>query len=94
MAKAIWNGTILAESHETIIIEGNHYFPPDSVKTDYFQESAQTTICSWKGAANYYDIVVNGDRNPSAAWYYAKPMAAASEIAGYVAFWNGVHIEA
>ncbi|CAN5617636.1 DUF427 domain-containing protein [soil metagenome] len=92
MAEAIWNGTTLAESEETIIVENNHYFPPDTINAEYFQPSDRTTVCSWKGTANYYDVVVNGERNPAAAWYYADPKDAASEITNYVAFWNGVTV--
>ena len=93
MAKAIWNDTVLAESDETIVVENNHYFPPDAVNREFFEASDQTTICSWKGTANYYDVVVEGDRNRAAAWYYANPKDAASEIADYVAFWNGIEVE-
>ena len=93
MARAIWNGAVLAESDETIIIEGNHYFPPDTIKREHFEASERTTVCSWKGTANYYEVVVDGERNPWAAWYYAEPFDAAREITGYIAFWNGVTIQ-
>ena len=91
--KAIWNGEVIAESDETIIVEGNHYFPPDSIRTDYFKESDQKTVCSWKGTASYYDVEVGGERNSDAAWYYPDPKDAAKEISGYIAFWNGVNVE-
>jgi len=93
VVKAIWNGAIIAESQQTEIVEGNHYFPPNSLKPEFFQPSAHTTVCSWKGTANYYDIVVNGQKNPGAAWYYADPKPAAQNIKGYVAFWRGVKVE-
>ncbi len=94
MAKAIWNNTILAESDQTIVIEGNHYFPPNSVNWEYFQKSETHTICPWKGEASYYTIVVNGQANPDAAWYYPSPKEAARQIKDYVAFWRGVRVEA
>ena len=94
MAKATWNGTLLAQSDATVVIEGNHYFPPDSLKKDLFTASAHTTVCSWKGTASYYSLEVNGERNENAAWYYAEPKEAANEIKDYVAFWKGVEVEA
>jgi uncharacterized protein (DUF427 family) len=93
MARAIWEGAVLAESDQTIVIEGNHYFPPDSIHRQFFRPSEHTTHCGWKGTANYYDVEVNGKRNPNAAWYYAQPLEAARQIAGYVAFWKGVRVE-
>ncbi len=90
--KAIWKNTVLAVSDKTRIIEGNHYFPPDSVSKEYFQESETHTICPWKGKAGYYDIIVNGDVNKDAAWYYPEPKEAAKEIKNYVAFWKGVEV--
>lgn len=93
MAKATWHGAVLAESDETIIVENNHYFPPDAIIGEHFEPSDKTTVCSWKGTANYYDVVVNGERNPAAAWYYATPLEAAENIKNYVAFWNGVTVE-
>lgn len=93
MARATWNGAVLAESDETIIVENNHYFPPDTIRREFFEPSEQTTICSWKGTANYYDVVVDGERNPAAAWYYATPFEAAEHIKGYIAFWGGVAVE-
>lgn len=93
MAKAIWNDKLLAESDETIIVEGNHYFPRDSIILEHFQESTTHTVCPWKGVASYYTIVVNGEQNRDAAWHYPDPSNAASEIKGYVAFWRGVIVE-
>lgn len=90
--KVIWMNEALAESDKTIIVEGNHYFPPDSVHLDYFRKSDTKTVCSWKGVASYYDIVVDGSTNKDAAWYYAKPSDAASQIKNYVAFWKGVKV--
>jgi len=90
--KAIWNGTVLAESDKTVVVEGNHYFPPDAIRKEYFRPSATHTFCGWKGQASYYTIEVNGERNPDAAWYYPEPMDAARHIAGYVAFWKGVQV--
>lgn len=94
MAKAVWNGVVLAESNETIIVEGNHYFPPDALHPEYFQSSDTHTTCSWKGEASYYNVQVEGQVNPGAAWYYPTPKDAAKQIAGYVAFWKGVKVEA
>ena len=93
MVRASWNGAILAESNATEVVEGNQYFPPDSVRREYFRPSATHTICPWKGTASYYDVVVNDQVNKDAAWYYPTPLAAAKNIAGYVAFWKGVQVE-
>ena len=93
MAKAIWSGRIIAESDRCEIVEGNQYFPPDAVKRDFLKASATHTTCGWKGVASYYDVVVDGQVNPDAAWYYPDPKPAASNIAGYVAFWKGVKVE-
>ncbi len=93
MAKAIWNGTVIAESDDTIVVEGNHYFPPESVNQDYLARSTAHTVCPWKGLASYYDVAVDGDVNPEAAWYYPTPSQAAEQITGYVAFWRGVRVE-
>ena len=90
--KAIWNETVVAESGHTVVVEGNHYFPPASIKTEYFRKSEAHTTCPWKGEANYYDIVVNGKVNKDAAWYYPDPSDAANEIKGHVAFWRGVQV--
>ena len=93
MAKAIWNGVVLAESDRCEVVEGNYYFPPDAIKTEYFKPSNTHTICSWKGEASYYTIAVNGQENPDAAWYYPTPKERAKNIQGYVAFWLGVKVE-
>lgn len=93
MARATWNGAVLAESDACKIVEGNRYFPPDAVHKDYLRPSDHTTVCSWKGTAGYYDVVVGGQVNKDAAWYYASPSDAAKEISGHVAFWKGVKIE-
>lgn len=93
MPKAIWNGAVLAESGETVVVEGNHYFPPKSINRDYFQPSETHTVCPWKGTASYYDIKANGQVNRNAAWYYPAPSPAAKNIKGYIAFWRGVRVE-
>lgn len=92
--KAMWNGAVLAESDRTVVVEGNHYFPPDSIRTEHFKPSDTHTECGWKGTASYYTIEVNGQRNSDAAWYYPQPKDAAKQIAGYVAFWKGVTVNA
>ena len=91
--KATWNGQVLAESENTIVVEGNHYFPPDSLDREFFRDSDTHTICPWKGLASYLDVVVDGQSNRDAAWYYPEPKEAAKHITGYVAFWKGVSIE-
>ncbi|MCT7964333.1 DUF427 domain-containing protein [Laspinema sp. D1] len=93
MPKAIWNGAILAESDRCEVVEGNQYFPPDSIKSEYFQESNTHTNCPWKGQASYYNIVVEGEVNKDAAWYYPNVKDAAKQIKGYIAFWRGVKVE-
>ena len=90
--KAIWNDTVVAESDKTVVVEGNHYFPPEAIKTNYFQQSSTHTTCPWKGEASYYNVVVDGEANKDAAWYYPEPKPAAKEIANRVAFWKGVTI--
>jgi uncharacterized protein (DUF427 family) len=94
MAKAIWNGAVIAESDQTIVVEGNHYFPPSAVKQEHLRPSATHTTCGWKGEASYYDVVAGGQTNRDAAWYYPSPLPAAKNIAGHVAFWKGVKVEA
>ena len=94
MARAMWHDTVLAESDETVVVEGNQYFPPESVDRAHLQPSSDTSVCPWKGTASYYDVVVDGDVNASAAWYYPSPKDAAAEIKDHVAFWNGVTVEA
>jgi uncharacterized protein (DUF427 family) len=92
MAAATWNGTVIAESDKTVVIEGNHYFPPDSVYKQYLRPSTTTSRCPWKGLANYYSLIVDGKTNEDAAWYYAEPSDAAAAIKGYIAFWKGVDV--
>lgn len=90
--KAIWNGQIIAESDETVVVEGNHYFPPGTIKDEFFKESTKQTGCPWKGTASYYHIEVDGKTNNDAAWHYPEPKEAAKEIKGHVAFWKGVEV--
>lgn len=90
--KAIWNNTIIAESSETIVIEGNHYFPRNTIKSSYFKESATHTVCHWKGEASYFTLLVDGVENVDAAWFYDEPKSMAASIKGYVAFWKGVKV--
>ena len=90
--KAIWNNTVIAESQDTIVIEGNHYFPPQSIHQEYFTSSNTHTFCGWKGEASYYSLSVDGKINADAAWFYPAPKDAAKEIAGYMAFWKGVAV--
>jgi uncharacterized protein (DUF427 family) len=91
--QAVWNGAVLAESDETRIVEGNHYFPSESIDRQYFKENSHHTTCHWKGVASYYDVEVDGQVNRSAAWYYPAPLQAADHIRGYVAFWHGVKVQ-
>ena len=90
--KAIWNGAVLAESDHTVVVEGNHYVPPEALRREFFEPSDSHTVCGWKGTASYYTVVVGGERNPDAAWYYPDPKPEAAEIAGRVAFWKGVTV--
>ena len=90
--KAIWNDTVIAESDDTIVVEGNHYFPPEAIKEKFFKQSQTHTVCGWKGTASYYDVEVNGSTNSDAAWYYPETSDLAKNIKGYVAFWNGVDV--
>ena len=92
MVQARWNGATIAESDATIVIEGNHYFPPDSINRDFLEASTTTTVCPWKGTARYFTISVDGARNPNAAWTYPEPKPKAENIRDYVAFWKGVEI--
>ena len=94
MAKAMWNGKVVAESDKTEVVEGNQYFPPDSVRKEYLQPGDKETVCPWKGTASYYNVVVDGNVNENAAWYYPNPKDAAKRLKDYVAFWNGVEVEA
>ncbi len=93
MAKAIWNGVTLAESDHCEMVEGNVYFPPDAIDRQYFQDSNTHTTCFWKGTASYYTVVVNGQENKDAAWYYPDPKEKAQNIKGHIAFWRGVSVE-
>lgn len=93
MPKAVWKGAVLAESDDTKVVEGNHYFPPQSVRREYLRESDARTVCAWKGTASYYDVVVDDQVNEQAAWYYAQPKEAAAEINDHVAFWKGVDVQ-
>ena len=93
MAKAVWNEQVVAESDRCEVVEGNHYFPPEAVKRELFKDSATHTTCGWKGIASYFDVVVDGQVNKDAAWYYPDPKPEAANIAGYVAFWKGVKVE-
>ena len=92
MVKAVWNDTVIAETEETEIVEGNHYFPPESLSKEYFLESGTQTVCHWKGVARYYTVKVGDRENVDAAWYYPSPKAGASRISGKVAFWKGIKI--
>lgn len=92
--KASWNGTVIAESDETIVVEGNHYFPVSAVKSKYLQPSDGHTVCPWKGTASYYTLDIEGAQNPDAAWFYPDPKPAAARIRDHVAFWRGVKVEA
>jgi len=93
MPKAMWNGTVIAESDRTKVVEGNQYFPPDSVRRAHLRESSTHTTCPWKGVASYYDVVVGDEVNKDAAWYYPETKEAANDIRGYIAFWRGVSVE-
>ena len=93
MPKATWNGAVLAESDDTVVVEDNHYFPRESVRFEFFRDSDTHTICPWKGTASYYTLEVEGETNPDAAWYYPTTKDAAKHVEGYVAFWNGVAVE-
>ncbi|GAB5557052.1 MAG: DUF427 domain-containing protein [Schleiferiaceae bacterium] len=90
--KAIWKGQVIAESDHTVSVEGNAYFPVDSIKKEFFEDSSTHSVCPWKGVASYYNVVVDGEKNPSAAWYYPEPKDAAAEIKDHVAFWRGVEV--
>lgn len=90
--KAIWNGKVLAESNKTLVIEGNHYFPPDTINWEFFKSSKTHTNCPWKGTASYHDIVVEGEVNKDASWFYPEPKYAAEKLKNYIAFWKGVEV--
>eukprot|EP00039_Didymoeca_costata_P026787 m.352201 g.352201 ORF g.352201 m.352201 type:complete len:94 (+) comp57610_c0_seq1:23-304(+) len=91
--KAYWNNEVIAESYETVVVENNHYFPPGSIRKEYFAESDTHTVCPWKGTASYYTLKVNGAENKDAAWYYPETSELAKNIKGYVAFWKGVEVK-
>jgi uncharacterized protein (DUF427 family) len=93
MARATWNGAVIAESDQYEVVEGNVYFPAEAVKREYLRDSATHTVCGWKGTASYYTLVVDGKENPDAAWYYPTPLEAATNIRDHVAFWKGVQVE-
>ena len=93
MARAVWNGTVIAESDQTVVVEGNHYFPRESVHDELLEPSSKHTTCSWKGEASYYSLSVDGAMNADAAWYYPDPKSEAAEIKDHVAFWRGVTVE-
>jgi uncharacterized protein (DUF427 family) len=93
LMQAIWNGQVIAESDDTLVVEGNNYFPPASIRWQYFEKNDSHTFCHWKGEASYYDVVVKGERNHGAAWYYPDPMPKASELKDYIAFWRGVEVK-
>ena len=90
--KAVWKGVVIAESADTVVVEGNHYFPPESLRREHLRPSSHKSVCGWKGTAGYYDIVVGAEVNRDAAWYYAEPLEAARAIRGRVAFWRGVDV--
>jgi uncharacterized protein (DUF427 family) len=93
MASAVWNGVVIAQSDDTVVVEGNHYFPVDSVNADYLKPSSTTTVCHWKGVAHYYTVAVNGEETKDAAWYYPEPSEAAAQIKDRIAFWRGVKVK-
>ena len=93
MKRATWNGMVIAESNRCEVVEGNQYFPADSVTREYLRDSTTRTVCGWKGTASYYDVVVNGETNKDAAWYYPDPKPAADNVKGYIAFWKGVKVD-
>ncbi|MAJ59968.1 MAG: hypothetical protein CBC48_08310 [bacterium TMED88] len=90
--KAIWNGQVIAESDDTVIVEGNHYFPGDAICKEYFSDCDHKTVCGWKGEASYYDVAVEGEINKASAWCYPDPKSEAAHIAGRIAFWRGVEV--
>ena len=93
MPKAVWNGQVVAESDQTVVVEGNHYFPPDSINLEFLRDSDEHTRCPWKGVASYYDVVVDGETSRGGAWFYPDPSRAAKKIKNHVAFWRGVRVE-
>lgn len=93
MVKARWNGALIASSDETVVVEGNHYFPANAVDASLLRPSATTSVCPWKGTAHYHSLMVDGQENRDAAWYYPEPKSAAAQIAGRIAFWKGVEVK-
>ncbi len=93
MPKAVWNGQVVAESDQTVVVEGNHYFPPDSINLEFLRDSEDHTRCPWKGVASYYDVVVDGEVSRGGAWFYPDPSRAAKKIKNHIAFWRGVRVE-
>ncbi len=93
MARAVWRGAVLAESFDTVVVEGNHYFPAESLNREFLRESGATTVCFWKGTASYYDVIVGDEVNAQAAWYYPDPKERAAMVKNRVAFWRGVKVE-
>ncbi|MDJ0345390.1 DUF427 domain-containing protein [Streptomyces sp. H10-C2] len=93
MMRAVWNGTVIAEAAHTVVVEGNHYFPPESLHREYFTESRAKSLCPWKGIASYYTVCVGDEVNPNAAWYYPHPSPFARRIKNHVAFWHAVAVE-
>ncbi|WP_116244609.1 DUF427 domain-containing protein [Nocardiopsis sp. FIRDI 009] len=93
MIRAVWNGEVLAEAPSTVMVEGNHYFPPESLRREHFSESRSRSLCLWKGVARYYDVTVHGQTYEAAAWYYPRPSPLARRIRNHVAFWPGVSVE-
>ncbi|WP_059011138.1 DUF427 domain-containing protein [Streptomyces specialis] len=93
MVRALWNGAVIAEAPRTVMVEGNHYFPPEAVNRDYLTDSDTTSVCGWKGTARYLTLQVDGATNPDAAWYYPEPLPEAAHITGHIAFWRGVVVE-
>ena len=93
MPKAVWNGQVVAESDQTVVVEGNHYFPPDSINLEFLRDSDSHTRCPWKGVASYYDVVVDGEVSRGGAWFYPDPSRAAKKIKNHIAFWRGVRVE-
>ncbi len=91
--RAIWNDTVIAQSDDTVVVEGNHYFPVASLDERFIERSDHQSVCPWKGTASYHDVVVDGARNPNAAWFYPDPSQTAADIGGRVAFWHGVRVE-
>lgn len=92
MAKAMWNGEVIAESDRFEVVDGNYYFPPETVKREFLRASSEHTVCGWKGTASYYDVAVNGHVNKAAAWFYPEVKPAAASIKGFIAFWRGVAV--